>query len=320
MSGRDAAEKRRCEGRGNRHGGTVAGSAVAALVVVARLWITARRYTPVDGRTGVKLPTEGAEMPISGLGGVIAGGDVSVVHATVAPSERALEEPLMTQNGPYPGPPSQPWSGGGSHEPYTEPADPWGDHPTSAAAGSAWGGHPTSMPPAAESSIGYPPPQTYGAPAWSQPPPPPPPPKRRNTPIVALVVVLGLLICGGLGTTAWLLNERDDVTGRGPAPASLPATVPATDDVADPQPRSSADARFVAKGQCVRNQGTADRPEMQIVNCANGTYEVLKRVDGRTTGEADAEAKCAKVANYTKWYFYDSELDSLDFVLCLRDR
>ena len=240
----------------------------------------------------------------------------------------------MTQNGPYPGPPSQPWSGGSSPEPYGEPADPWGDHPATPPE-SAWGGHPTSMPPAQEPSSGYHTsmapeqsggyhaPQPYGTspmtppPAWNRPPPPPP--SRRNTPIVALVVVLGLLICGGLGTTAWLLNERD-TTGLTGAPTSAPTTVPATDDVADPQPRSSSDARFVAKGQCVRNEGTADRPEMRILPCASGTYEVLKRVDGRTTGEADAEAKCAKVDKYTKWFFYDSELDSLDFVLCLRER
>jgi hypothetical protein len=76
----------------------------------------------------------------------------------------------------------------------------------------------------------------------------------------------------------------------------------------------------VKKGQCVRNEGTADAPVMTIVPCVSGTYEVLKRIDGRTTGEADAEAKCSKVPNYTKWYFYDSELDSLDFVLCLKER
>jgi hypothetical protein len=70
----------------------------------------------------------------------------------------------------------------------------------------------------------------------------------------------------------------------------------------------------------VRNEGTADdSPDLKIVSCATGTYEVLKRVDGRTTGEADAESKCSKVSKYTKWYFYDSELDSLDFVLCLRE-
>jgi hypothetical protein len=224
----------------------------------------------------------------------------------------------MTQNGPFPGPPSQPWSAGDSPEPYAEPADPWGDHPTAGAPESAWGAHPASMPPAPESSVGY-----HAAPGWTAPPPswgqpPPPPPKRRNTPIVALVVVLGLLICGGLGTTAWLLNEREN-TGTPGTSASLPPTVPATDAAADPQPRSSTDARFVTKGQCVRNEGTAERPEMKILPCASGTYEVLKRVDGRTTGEADAEDKCAKVDKYTKWYFYDSELNDLDFVLCLRE-
>ncbi|GAB3950012.1 hypothetical protein GCM10027614_49730 [Micromonospora vulcania] len=47
---------------------------------------------------------------------------------------------------------------------------------------------------------------------------------------------------------------------------------------------------------------------------------MLSRVDGPTSGERDAEAKCAKVENYTNWYFFDSELDTLDFVLCLKQR
>jgi hypothetical protein len=224
----------------------------------------------------------------------------------------------MTKNGP----PSQPWSGKGSDEPYTEPADPWGEHATAATPEPApWGGHPTSMPPALDSSAGYQQP-AYGASALNAAPPswgqPSAPPKRRNTPIVALVVVLGLLICGGLGTTGYLLMKPDDPAGTLPSPTTA-SSAPATDDVTDPQPRSSEDARFVAKGQCVRNEGSAEKPEMKISTCGDGTFEVLKRVDGRTTGEADAEAKCAKVANYTKWYFYDSELDSLDFVLCLRE-
>ena len=220
----------------------------------------------------------------------------------------------MSQNGPWPGPPSHPWSGG-HDEPYTEPADPWGDQNTPAAE-SGWGGHPTSMPPATESSLSYP--QQYpGAPAVWGDPSTPPPRTRRNGPIVALVVVLGLLIVGGLATTAVLLN-RDHTTARG-TPVVHTSTGPTTAaNVADPLP--SADARFVKKGQCVRNEGSADTPQMTIVPCASGTYEVLKRIDGRTSGEADAESKCSKVANYTKWYFYDSELDSLDFVLCLKER
>jgi hypothetical protein len=223
----------------------------------------------------------------------------------------------MSQNGPYPGPP-HPWSGGDDDEPYTEPADPWGDQNTPVAE-PGWGGHPTSLPPAPESSLGYPQPYVGGSRGGTAPPwgAPPMPPRRRNTPIVALVVVLGLLIIGGLGTTAWLLSRGNGTAhGSGVLPPATTPTTPA--NVANPQP--SADARFVKKGQCVRNEGTADAPAMTIVPCYSGTYEVLKRVDGRTTGEADAEAKCSKVPNYTKWYFYDSELDSLDFVLCLKER
>lgn len=226
----------------------------------------------------------------------------------------------MTQNGPYPG---QPWSAGGSSEsdePYTEPADPWGEHGGTAVPPpqppTGWGGHPTSMPPAMDSSLGYPAyGESTGTPApWGQPVAPPP--RKRNTPIVALVIVLGLLVCGGLGTTAWLIMKNADASGD---PTAKP-TVTASATGAKAAPRSSSDARFVTKGQCVRNEATADDPDMKIVPCASGTYEVLKRVDGRTTGEADAESKCSKVTGYTKWYFYDSELDSLDFVLCLRER
>ena len=199
----------------------------------------------------------------------------------------------MSQNGPYPGPPSHPWS---AEEPYAEPADPWQSSP---------------LP---ESSLLY---ASYGGtapPLWGVPPPPP---RRRNTAIVALLVVLGLLIVGGIATAAWLLSRGSrPTTGSGALPTATTPTAVA--NVPDPQP--SEDARFVKKGQCVRNKGTAAAPAMSIVPCADGTFEVLRRIDGRTTGQADAEAKCSKVPSYTKWYFYDSELDSLDFVLCLKER
>jgi hypothetical protein len=225
----------------------------------------------------------------------------------------------MSQNGPYHG---QGWPGGGSSgsdEPYTEPADPWGDAVTQPPPESAWGGQPMSVPPPSESSTGYH--GGYPGAPMNAPPPmwqaPAPAPRRRNTPIIVLVVVLGLLILGGLGTAGWLLQH----SAKPQAGASVQPTATSTATTGSvPEPQSSEDARFVAKGQCVRNEGSADdSPDLKIVSCASGTYEVLKRVDGRTTGEADAEAKCSKVAKYTKWYFYDSQLDSLDFVLCLRE-
>jgi hypothetical protein len=274
------------------------------------------RDLPVDNR--VALPTPHPKCQLGTLIDAISSEIERPVPATVATANRAWRKHLMTQNGPYAGPPPQPWSGGDSDEPYTEPADPWGEQAT---VEPAWGAHPTSMPPAMDSSAGYQSSQGFASalsptsPAWGQPPAPS---KRRNTPIVALVVVLGLLICGGLGTTAWLIKQRGDSASGSAAPV-VPSVAP-TDDGSVPRAQTSEDARFVAKGQCVRNEGTTAKPEMKIVACASGTFEVLKRVDGRTTGETDAESKCAKVTTYTKWYFYDSELDSLDFVLCLRER
>ncbi|MGX6604687.1 LppU/SCO3897 family protein [Micromonosporaceae bacterium Da 78-11] len=222
----------------------------------------------------------------------------------------------MSQNGPYSGPP---WSSGppgssgdGSDEPYSEPADPWGE----SAAAAPWVEQPPVIPhqpgPAPYESAGL----SSGAPMWGQPPPPP----RRNTPMIALVVALGLLICVGLGTTAWLLKERNDKADTGRQAQSSAAATSGAADPAAPAPQSSEDARFVKEGQCVVNEGSREKPAMRQSGCTTGTYEVLKRVNGTTSGEKDAEDKCGKVAGYTQWYFYDSELDDLDFVLCLKER
>jgi hypothetical protein len=61
-----------------------------------------------------------------------------------------------------------------------------------------------------------------------------------------------------------------------------------------------------------------DEPELVITDCDEGTFRVLKRIDGRTTGDADAKKKCAKVADYTNYFWFDSPLDTLDYVLCLQ--
>jgi hypothetical protein len=134
--------------------------------------------------------------------------------------------------------------------------------------------------------------------------------------MVALVVALGLLICVGLGTTGWLFKQRND---EQKAKAQQTQSAPAGDPVVA-APESSENARFVTEGQCVVNEGTREEPAMRQSVCTTGTYQVLKRINGKTSGEKDAESKCSKVAGYTQWYFFDSELDDLDFVLCLKER
>ncbi|GAA0563217.1 hypothetical protein GCM10010172_53190 [Paractinoplanes ferrugineus] len=213
----------------------------------------------------------------------------------------------MSQNGPHSGPP---WSHGSSDEPYAEPADPWGEQN---APDQSWGGHPPSIPQQpVSSSYQYAMPSDAAPPVWEQTSPPSR--SRRNTPIIALVVTLGLLICVGLGTTAWLLKTRNDKPTASASPSNAAA-------VPGPAPKGSEDARFnVKKNDCVVNEGTDDVPEMKSTACVSGTYKVLERINGKTTGEKDAEGKCAKVSGYTKWYFYDSDLDDLDFVLCLKEQ
>jgi hypothetical protein len=211
----------------------------------------------------------------------------------------------MSQNGPYSGPP---WSGGSSDEPYAEASDPWGD--AGSGAEPAWGANPPSIPqqPVSYHSAPISAPVS-GSAMWGQPPLPP----KRNTGIVSLVVVLGLLIVVGLGTTAWLLKQQNDRDGR--QAKTTTSTAPSDGSV-----QGSEDARFVTEGQCVTNDGSNDDPAMHKTACTTGTYQVLKVFHGKTTGEKDAENKCSKVAGYTNWYFYDSEFDDLDFVLCLKRR
>jgi hypothetical protein len=154
---------------------------------------------------------------------------------------------------------------------------------------------------------------TSGAgPAWGHPVPAP---AKRNTPMLVLVFTLGVLILVGLCATVWLLNERNNNSTAATSP-----TQSATVANPGPAPIGSEDARFYAKkGDCVVNEGTDGEPNMRTTACTSGTYLVLERFTGKTTGEKDAEGKCAKVTGYTKWYFYDSPLDDFDFVLCLKE-
>jgi hypothetical protein len=168
------------------------------------------------------------------------------------------------------------------------------------------------------SSPAYPP---VPAPVWSQPVPQPP--KRKlSTGLVTLLGVLALLVAGGVGIGLYLLDDDpDDTAGPTTPSASASAGAPTTPPAAGPTQTaggSSTDARFATKGQCLVNKGTAKKPTMQITTCAAGTYEVLARFDG--TKDYNARCGGGKVPGYQFYYFFDSDLDTLDFVLCLKKR
>jgi hypothetical protein len=228
--------------------------------------------------------------------------------------------------GSYPGQPQDPWQPRPEEE-YTQPSDPWSGHDNN------WGGSPSSIPPGAPASpsppgydYGYGPRHDSGyvaqpapepAPVWT--PPPPAPPKRRGSaPLVVTVILLALVVCGGLGVGGYyVLKNRDTPTGQ--------PTTPASGDANTPKPGSSTggagsstDARYANKGQCLVNKGSKEKPVMQITKCAAGTFEVLARFDGTK----DYAGKCGggKVPGYQFYYFFDSEVDTLDFVLCLKKR
>ncbi|MBX7269706.1 flagellar basal body protein FliL [Micromonospora sp. Llam7] len=162
--------------------------------------------------------------------------------------------------------------------------------------------------------------------AYAGAPEPPPERRRGRGPLLAVLAAVLVLMLGG-ATAFYLLGQEDEAPNPVAAPTEEPAAPPADGQDEDETPpdepatTSSTDPRFVRAGQCVRNDAPSGaKPKLLISGCGAKSYEVLQRIDGKTSGEKDAEKKCAKVDGYTNWYFYDSELDSLDFVLCLKQR
>ncbi|SDY18101.1 hypothetical protein SAMN05444365_101960 [Micromonospora pattaloongensis] len=138
-----------------------------------------------------------------------------------------------------------------------------------------------------------------------------PPARSRPRWWMVLAVVVPLLVIVGAGTVIRLLGGDGDTaagpgegaSGRAPAPQA-----------------GSSDARFVKAGECLRNEGEPRRPKLVIATCGPATYEVLARFDGATAGEADAKQKCRAVPGYTDWFYFKTEFNALDYVLCLKLR
>jgi hypothetical protein len=155
-------------------------------------------------------------------------------------------------------------------------------------------------------------------PVWGQPVPPPPRKGGSRTLILVVVALALLVVAGGVAAVVKLGGSDDNPGGALPtsSQAADPSGQPDPSGDASPAPENSTDARFVKAGQCVVNEGTDAKPELKIVACGDETFEVLARFDGTI----DFEAKCKTVEGYQFHYFFDSELNPLDFVLCLKQR
>ncbi|SBT63571.1 Flagellar basal body-associated protein FliL [Micromonospora sediminicola] len=251
------------------------------------------------------------------------------------PDDGYAPQPADPHYGPAPGGPQYgpPQQYGPPTEQYGVPPQQYGP-PTQQyePAAPGWApGPPQYQGYPADPGYGGQPPYAGGQPPYAGGEPPyaePTPPKRGKGPLLVVVlVVLAVLLLGGAGAY-WLLGRNEKSPTAGTTAATAPAADPtaaAPSDPAEatptaPAPASSTDPRFVKAGQCVANEGGGGQPKLVIADCAPKTYQVLRRIDGATSGKKDAEAKCGKVTGYTDWYFFDSELDTLDFVLCLKRR
>lgn len=206
---------------------------------------------------------------------------------------------------------SDEWRAEGAYPAYPVPAaDPW-----QATADGSGGGFPgDAAPEPMWGAVGT------EAPDWASNEPYRPRPPTSNVRRLAVVLAIALLVCGAASVTGYLLVRDEPVPATG-APSPEPVDTPRPSPTGGtPLPQSSTDVRFVVVGQCVRNEGGNDDPKLTITPCGPRTYQVLERFDGATTGKDDARSKCSAVPGYTDWYFFDSPLDVLDYVLCLKSR
>lgn len=107
-------------------------------------------------------------------------------------------------------------------------------------------------------------------------------------PIVALVVIIAAIAVSASGD-----SSPSSVSSGGLSAGS-----------------SDSDATNAKVGDCVRNNGTDDAPDLEIVTCTGGTMIVLSKLTGTTD---DAGCPQQATADFTHSGVGD------DFVLCLKD-
>ena len=169
-----------------------------------------------------------------------------------------------------------------------------------------------------------------------RPAPPAPPPRRRSAirnglQRVAAGAAVSLLIaacCGGfrlLGITGGD-DDKPKRSAATPTPTRSSASPSPSRTFSRPPstaPASTAPAKpaldDVQKGQCLKNNGTNEDPDMVPAPCGKGTYQVLARYSGYI------DVVCQNVPGYTTSYvvtYYRNGIpDSLrSYVLCLKRR
>jgi hypothetical protein len=147
-----------------------------------------------------------------------------------------------------------------------------------------------------------------------------PPPRKKSKVglILALIFIPLFLCCGGFSIFALLTADDRDSDGGSTARPGVSQT-----------PLREKDGASKAKiGECINvyslpaptPTATPATPTSQTVTateripCAPGTYQVLKRIDATTDGNA-----CSAVPTATSQYVADRPLSkSDDFVLCLK--
>jgi len=210
--------------------------------------------------------------------------------------------------GGYPGQPADPW-----HE-----ADPWATPPA--------GPHPGAAPYGQHSGNPYE--QGYQTspylgdpqqPVWS---PSPPQKKGMSGALIGVIAAVAVILIGGAAVGVYLLTSSGKTgttatNSQSPAGTGTGTRTPTAG--ASSAPSTPASFTSAKEGDCLVNNGTDSKPDLQITSCDSGSYEVVKRFDGPAS-KATANQKCSTLndSGNLSAFYYHTPTGQGDFVLCLK--
>lgn len=139
-------------------------------------------------------------------------------------------------------------------------------------------------------------------------------------PAVAFLAILVLVIAGlagggstdnsdGGGGVPVVTDSPTDLPTALPTDTSAPTDAPTDTSTGSTTDSGSGSGDFAVEGQCVKNYGSDNNPDLRIVDCASGTYQVMKKLYDTTSTSG-----CPSDATTT----YTHTETANDFVLCLK--